>query len=326
VRLRWFVALAAIPAAWLLSVERGGKESAPAYLYRLVYLPLAHPKRPSRPVSDDAFAVGLRTIQSAPDGPSPFAAEFRTTPIVKAGAYAATVVEPRAEPAPSRTIIYLHGGAFVSRLIPAEKRLIEGLVERARARVVVLDYPLAPDHDWRDTYAAVDALWRELSRNKPPDRIAICGFSAGGGLALGFAQQLRDHGEPLPTRIVLVSPWLDLRPVNPGQQQLERADPILNRAELVQSARLWARGAPPDRPPVSPVLGSLRGLPPMLVFSGTADLLNADARALVRRAAAERAALRYVEGEHMLHSWALSRFREGRELRETAADFLAGGA
>lgn len=291
-------------------------ESMPSFIYRTVYLPAAHPKaRPQHSVRNSGPSLELAVDEHA----------LTVTPFLLGGRRAGLAVEPRGRAA-RRTILYLHGGAYVAQMIPAESRLVGALAHDADARVVVLDYPLAPEHGWRETYAALDQAWATIARVSRGD-VSICGFSAGGGLALGFAQRLRDRGGPQPRRIALVSPWLDLRAVNPAQAALEARDPILIRSNLVESARLWARGAPLDAPPISPAFGSLNGLPPIILFSGTADLLNADARALAARAEAEGVPIHYVEGRNMLHSWALMRFPfvEGARLRTELTRFLIGG-
>jgi acetyl esterase/lipase len=68
----------------------------------------------------------------------------------------------------------------------------------------------------------------------------LIGDSAGAGLALAAAQRLRDRTGAQPSRIVLISPWLDLTMSHPDQAALEADDPVLARPGLLEAGRLRA--------------------------------------------------------------------------------------
>jgi epsilon-lactone hydrolase len=108
-------------------------------------------------------------------------------------------------------------------------------------RVEVPLYGLAPQHTYREAYPLVHAVWRELTRETVPGGVALAGDSAGGGLALGLAQELiADAGARSPDRLVLLSPWLDLTLGNPRIADYARSDPWLARPGLVEVGRAWA--------------------------------------------------------------------------------------
>lgn len=177
-------------------------------------------------------------------------------------------------------IVYTHGGAYVYELVRFHWNIIDALIRSTGATVIVPIYPLAPEHPYPETYALLDLVYRDLLKEVPAENIVFCGDSAGGGLALGQAIALRDQGLPLPGRLVLFSPWLDLTLSNPEIPAIDPADAMLNAGALRHLGAWWAAGTDPRAPRLSPIFADLKGLPNIDVYQGTADLLLPDARVL----------------------------------------------
>ena len=93
--------------------------------------------------------------------------------------------------------------------------LIEKLISKTNATIVVPDYPLAPEASCKETYDFIEDLYTRLITDYPAKRIVFMGDSAGGGLAFGFTQQLRDENKKQPDQIIIFSPWLDVTMSNP---------------------------------------------------------------------------------------------------------------
>ena len=74
-----------------------------------------------------------------------------------AGEFPAYVITPRGTD-PHRTLLYLHGGGYVAGIDPFHIRLLASLAAGLGVRVVLPDYPLAPEHTWRDSHAALASL------------------------------------------------------------------------------------------------------------------------------------------------------------------------
>ena len=215
------------------------------------------------------------------------------------GGFTSYLVSPRAGH-PSRTLVYLHGGAYIAPVDPFQVRYAVRLAAALDARLVLPDYPLAPEHTWRDSHDPLVELTARWSA--APGGAVLLGDSAGGGLALAVAQSLRDRGGPQPERLVLHSPWVDLTTSTPETADFARRDPWLHLGKLHAYAGWWA-GSPEDlgRPEVSPALADLAGLPPGLMFYGTRDLLAPGCRLLARRAADAGWDLRSVEEPDLIH-------------------------
>jgi epsilon-lactone hydrolase len=205
--------------------------------------------------------------------------------------------------APALAVLYLHGGGYMAPISAWQVRYAARLAADLKARIVLPDYPLAPEHSWRDSYDELVALAARLATE---GELVIAGDSSGGGLALALAESLRDHGGPQPRRLLLISPWVDLTTSTPDTAALDAVDPWLYIGKVRAYARWWA-GTPDDlgRPEVSPGLGDLAGLPPTLMFCGTRDLLVPGCRLLARRAAEARWDLTYVEEPDLIHVYPL---------------------
>ena len=219
---------------------------------------------------------------------------------------------------PQRTVVYVHGGGFVAPIDPFQVRYAARLASGLGARVVVPDYPLAPEHTWRDSHEPlVELVQRHLQQDED---VVLVGDSAGGGLALSVALTLRDRGGPQPSRLVLVSPWVDLTLSTPETHDVTVTDPWLFVGKMQAYAEWWA-GSPDDlgRPEVSPALADLSGLPPALVFFGTRDTLWPGGKLLVRRAAEAGWPVTYEEGPGLIHVYPILPFlpEAGRAWRQT---------
>ncbi|MCH4170268.1 MAG: alpha/beta hydrolase [Lactobacillus sp.] len=108
-------------------------------------------------------------------------------------------------------------------------------------------------------------------------QVTLMGDSAGGGFILAFLQRLRDESLPLPKQAVLLSPWLDVTGSNPKMMDIQPFDPMLNLPNLIALGQGYIGDLNDHDPLVSPIYGDSANLPPIYSFTGTHDILNADA-------------------------------------------------
>jgi acetyl esterase/lipase len=116
---------------------------------------------------------------------------------------------------------------------------------------------------------------------------------------------VRDAGLPQPSDAVLLSPWMHVGLPDPEVPAIAKIDPLLNLDDLRAAGIRYAGGDPLDTPLVSPSTGPLGGLPRLTVFTGTHDVLNPDARAFRKRAAAEGVDIGWHELDEGVHDWML---------------------
>ena len=207
-----------------------------------------------------------------------------------------------------RTALYLHGGSFVYQIAKQHWTLIADLVRTTGTTITVPIYPLAPAGTAATVIPAVAELAGTLGEP------VLIGDSAGGAIALGAAQILRDRGIRL--RTILISPELDLTLTDPMLRKIEPWDPWLAIPGAAVANELWAGDLPLTDPLVSPMFGSLEGLAPVTLFCGTRDMLHADATTFVTRAARAGVPVDFHEARGMIHVYPLLPIPEGRAARD----------
>lgn len=216
------------------------------------------------------------------------------------------VLTPRGRPV-TRTLYYVHGGGYMAPIDPFHVRYATRLADAIGARVVMPDYPLAPEHTWKDSHdALVDdaARWAGLEGGA-----VLAGDSAGGGLALSMALSMRDRGLAQASSLVMHAPWVDLTTSTPETFAADAIDPWLFIGKVQAYAAWWAGSADGlDRPEVSPALGDLTGLPRALMLYGTRDLLAPGCRLLARRGADAGWDLTAIEEPDLIHVYGLLPF------------------
>jgi monoterpene epsilon-lactone hydrolase len=230
--------------------------------------------------------------------------------------------------APRRALVYLHGGSFVKPSDDRHWRFATRLADALGARAVLPLYPLAPEFTVHDSLGDLADVFEEVAA-ECPDGVMLAGDSAGGGLALALAQELRDRGRvrpcAQPARLVLIAPWVDLTGTTPGTWEAAQDDPWLSYPHLAVYAAFWAGSGNADRladPRVSPLHGDLTGLPPCLMLCGTRDLLRPGCDALFDRADEAGWDLEYAVAPGLVHVYPLLPIPEARTAVESIVEFL----
>lgn len=218
------------------------------------------------------------------------------------GVKAEWIATPRSRP--NRYVLHLHGGAYLLGFPALFRDFTWRIADAADARVLCLDYRLAPEHPFPAAIDDVMAAYRWLvSECAEPRHVAFIGDSSGGGLALASMMRLRDEGLPLPAAAVVISPWTDLALTGRSLIEYGFSDPMAPVELMPKAVELYLAGADPRSPYASPLYGDPAGLPPTLIFVGSDEALRDDA---VRMAERLRAVDRDIELEvwpRMFHVW-----------------------
>ena len=222
---------------------------------------------------------------------------------------------PAANPVVANYVVFLHGGGFINEIVRAHWRFIGYLTRNAGVRCVVPIYPLAPRATAKDVVPAMGDLLRKLLEDVGPAKVTVVSNSAGAGLALVAAQWLRDSGYHQPNGMVLISPGGDFSISRPEQVAIAARDPINDIPGVREAGRLYAGDLDVAHPYVSPLNGDFRGLAPMIVFSGTLDLLYPDCIDLAAKARAAGVSVELHLRRGQPHNYAAMPTPEGRQAR-----------
>jgi acetyl esterase/lipase len=188
---------------------------------------------------------------------------------------------------PEWVIFYLHGGAYAIGTAASSVGLASDLARRAGARLVSVDYRLAPEHPHPAALDDAVAAYRGLlDSGVAASAIAIAGESAGAGLAAATLVALKHAGLPQPSSAVLMSPWADLTLSGDSINAKAAVDPALTPEGLRRRAIDYVADRDPTADLVSPIFADLTGLPPLLIQAGSHEILLDDATRLASRAAA----------------------------------------
>ena len=228
--------------------------------------------------------------------------------------------------APSRVLLYFHGGGYCSGSIVSHRRLVTEAGRAAGMRTLAIDYRLAPEHPYPAAHEDALAAWRFLRRQGlAASSIVVGGDSAGGNLALGLISRLRTAGEELPACAWLLSPWTDLTMTGETLATRDAVDPLIHEAYLTELADAYAP-PPVDRrdPLISPLFADLAGFPPTLIQVGSAETLLADATRLALAAGAADVDVTLQVWPHMIHAWPVwnAHLEDGRRALAEAGRFI----
>ena len=223
-------------------------------------------------------------------------------------------VSPKSEHPTKAHILYLPGGGLVFKALEVHWTIVSKLAERLQATVTMPMYPLAPEHKITEVYDVLRPLHKELARAALGENVPywIMGDSAGGLLALSLTQQAIANGEPTASKMILITPAIDMSFENPESRRVAvENDPWMDIAGLLEIAKLSAPDLDPKDPLISPVYGSAEKLPETLLFVATRDLWSPDAILFAQKAKEAGRRIEVVRGEGMLHAWPLLPFYEG---------------
>ncbi|MDC9014311.1 PPE family protein [Mycobacterium marinum] len=201
-------------------------------------------------------------------------------------------------------VVAIHGGAFI--FPPSFLHWINYSVmaHQTGATVQVPIYPLLQEGGTAGTVVpAMAGLISNQIMQHGAANVSVIGDSAGGNLALSAVEYMASQGSQVPSSMVLLSPWLDLGMTNPNIAFVQ--DPLLPFGPAQQIGKAWAGNLAVTDPMVSPLYGSLSGLPPTYVYAGSQEILAPDVLVLQQEAAAIGAPFNFVLAHGQIHDWVL---------------------
>jgi len=256
----------------------------------------------AQPIDPDASIEKTRAGFEQMTVMLPVEADVKCEPVSAGGVKAEWVAAPGADA--GRAILYLHGGGYVIGSINTHRAMAGRISRAAKARVLLIDYRLAPEHPFpaavEDSVAAYRYL---LAQGIRPGRLAIAGDSAGGGLTIAALVAIKEAKLPMPAAGVGLSPWVDLEGIGASMTSKAKADPMVQKDGLLKMAAAYLNGKDPRSPLAAPLYADLSGLPPLLIQVGTAETLLDDSTRLAERARKSGVNVTLEPWEDMVHVW-----------------------
>jgi acetyl esterase/lipase len=223
-----------------------------------------------------------------------------------------------------KLILYVHGGGYVSGSCNDHRAIISKFAKNTDITCLVYEYRLAPEHPFpaalEDSVTVYQWL---LNTGFKPENIIIAGESAGGGLCLATLLALKERNIQLPKAAVSISPWTDLTCSGDSYSTKNKMSLAPMNSWFVFGNH-YAGSSRKDMPLISPLFGDLKGLPPILINSGTDDELYDDGERFYFKAKEAGVEIIFRKGERMVHCYPLLApfFPEATDAMKEIVDFI----
>ncbi|MFT4797797.1 MAG: monoterpene epsilon-lactone hydrolase [Candidatus Azotimanducaceae bacterium] len=219
-------------------------------------------------------------------------------PVDVAGIESEWVLATNADP--DKRLLYLHGGAFRVGSPRTHRYITAELSRRAGVAVLAIDYRMQPEFKTIHCHADARTAYQWILENGPkgsgkPSEVYVAGDSAGGNLTLSVIAWARDTGKRAVDGAIALAPLTDATMSSPTWASNQKTDPFLGPSiglllklprTIVYLAQRLSGGAAPNNSMLSPLLGELSNLPPILLQASADEMLYGDAQRYANKARA----------------------------------------
>ena len=219
-------------------------------------------------------------------------------------------------------ILYFHGGAYVAEATQNHWEFIEKIVIDTGATVIMPDYPLTPKYNYKDVFTMIKPLYKDIIERVDNKNLIVLGDSAGGGMALSLIQEMKEENIDMPSKTILISPWLDVRLNNPQIDEVQKRDNILNKETLKIAGIAYASEDGINNKLVNPIDGNLEKLENITIMIGTDDIFNPDTKLLKEKAKLVNTNIELKEYENAKHIWIIEKNSEEKTIEQGYNDLI----
>lgn len=226
------------------------------------------------------------------------------------------IIKPKTEQLSKKVILYFHGGAYVAEATTLHWDFLEKLANDTKSTIVMPDYPLTPKYTYKDVFNMVEPLYKEIISKVDVKNLVMMGDSAGGGITLALAEKISQNNIQLPSKTILISPWLNVTLTNEKIKEVQKNDKDLNKEKLLIAGISYARDEEGMKSYlVKPINGPLSKLKNVIIYTGTYDILNPDTHLLQEKAKKEGIDIQIKEYEQAPHIWIINNINKQDELQ-----------
>ncbi|TFG26238.1 MAG: alpha/beta hydrolase [Promethearchaeota archaeon] len=239
------------------------------------------------------------------------------------GAAAELIINPNVSE--HQIFMHLFSGGYVIGTLKTRRRIPVLIGRSSHLRCLNVGYRLAPEHPFPAALEdSIKAYQWILSSGIESKNVIISGASAGGGLAVATVLKLKELKLPLPSAMILISPWADLALRGGTLKKNAKFEPNITIEMLKMLANAYLQGKDPMNSLVSPVYASLEGFPPMLIQVGSYEVLLDDSVRLTESAKAAGVDITLEIYEGMIHMFQnfVDILPDSRQAIENIAKFI----
>ena len=207
------------------------------------------------------------------------------------------------------TLFYFCGGGYINAPNRYQYIFLDKLSKATGLRIIITLYGRVPKYNYKtEIPILIDIYKMYLPSCK---RVFMGGDSSGGGLALNLAYHLRDLKYDLPTKLVLFSPWVDISLKNPKIKEVTKLDKFLDVGKNSILGDTWTCGNMQDSY-ASPLYGDVKGLPEVVIYTGTHDILYPDMVLYKEKLDENNIPNKFIAREGMLHVYVIYPITEAK--------------
>lgn len=229
------------------------------------------------------------------------------------------VFEMEPENGEDKVIMYIHGGGYINNFSVFHWIFLSSITNKGGYGFTAPNYPLLPKYTYKHSHEKMLDYYREYALTHDMNNVILAGDSAGGGFALALLQQVKELHLPLPSKVILISPFVDAKGAN---IELAAKDALVDFNAALRLGDAWANGADYTIPQISPLYGNLEGLPPINIYVGTYEILYDECVCLYNKLINAKNDVRIYIGEKMGHDFPLYPIPEGKIARKDIMDFI----
>ena len=216
------------------------------------------------------------------------------------------------------TIMYIHGGGYLFNYSIFHWRLLKYFSKKGYG-FTTPNYPLLPKYSYKESFEKVLKYYEEYSKKYDMNKVILAGDSAGGGMALALVEKVKELNLPLPKKIILISPYVDVCGAN---KELNEKDAMVDYEATLLLAQAWSNGDNVKNPIISPLYGNLKGLPPIKIYVGTYEILYDQGKSLYEKLKQEKNNTEIYIGEKMGHVFPIIPTKEAKKAKENMIKYI----
>lgn len=209
-------------------------------------------------------------------------------------------------------LLYIHGGSFIEKANRFQIEFAKKVALKSNSTLIFCDYPVAPYSDCLEMFSLFEKLYQIIiSKNQT---INFIGDSAGGGFAISFAKYVKDKGYKTPSKIITLSPWLDIAMEDDEIYDIAKYDNMCGVDGTKYMGKLWARDIDLKDSLVSPYYADVKDIGEITIITGGHDILKKQCKEFHEKLKKEKIAHNYIFYKDQGHIFGILPIKESKEV------------